>query len=393
MMTDMASTRDFTNRNKSFAFIRKGPVPIANEHVAAHLRLHFPGYHMEMIDLTSWLRSRRDILALALAAALREYGTAILKRRKPLKECLWRTPYLNQQVKRFMAQKAQQLPFSCAFTFQMQSLFNASVPGIPHFLYTDHTNLANRHYPHIDNNVFYPQHSRLVEQAAYDHASGIFTRSRHVTQSVIEDYHTEPAKVHCVYAGSNVPLDVVWPLDHVNKPYKHILFVGLDWDRKGGPELAAAFAKVLTIHPDAQLTIVGAAPELNLPNCHIVGRVSAQDLSPYYQRASIFCLPTKREPFGVVFLEALAHQLPIVGTHIGAIPDFVEHGANGYLVPPFDISALTEALLNLLDNPEQCRLFGAHGKTQILTRYNWEHVADAMASQMRPVLKPQTVIY
>lgn len=345
---------------------------------------------METIDLTSWLRSRRDILAFALIAAFRAHGTAILKRRKPVKECLWRTPYLNQKVQQFMACKAKHTSY--AFTFQMQSLFDASVPGIPHFLYTDHTNLANRHYPHVDDNVFYPQHSRLVEQAAYGHASGIFTRSRHVTQSVIEDYHINPAKVHCVYAGSNVPLDDTGPLENANYTNKHILFVGIDWDRKGGLELAAAFEKILSVHPDAHLTIVGAAPKLNLPNCHVTGRVSASNLSTYYRRASIFCLPTKREPFGIVFIEALAHQLPIIGTDIGAIPDFVEHGRNGYLVAPFDVPALTEALLTLLDNPEQCRRFGAYGNTHILTRYNWEHVTAAMASHMQQVFEAHTVV-
>ncbi|WP_179131387.1 glycosyltransferase family 4 protein [Candidatus Entotheonella palauensis] len=390
-MPDTAMRPNLTGHNNVFAFIRKGPVPICNEHVSTHLHGHFPGYRMEIIDLTSWLRSRPAMLAFALIATLRAHGTAILKQRKPIKECLWRTIYLNQKVKQFMANKARQTPY--AFTFQMQSLFDASVPGIPHFLYTDHTNLANRHYPHVDDNVFYPQHSRLVEQAVYDHASGIFTRSRHVTQSVIEDYHTDPAKVHCVYAGSNVPLDDIAPLDHANYTNKHILFVGIDWNRKGGPELAAAFEKILVVHPDAQLTIVGASPELNLPNCHVAGRVSAQDLNAYYWRASIFCLPTKREPFGIVFIEALAHQLPIVGTDIGAIPDFVEHGANGYLVPPFDIPALTEALLTLLGNPDQCQRFGAYGNTRILTRYNWECVAAAMASHMQHVLEAHTVLY
>ncbi len=383
-------TSALPDRNRTFAFIRKGPFPIANEQVAAHLQRQFPDDQMETIDLTSWLRSRPDILARALLAAWWAYSSEILKKRKSLKECLWRTTYLNQQVKQLMARKARRTP-SLAFTFQMQSLFDASVPGIPHFLYTDHTNLANRHYLHVDDNVFYPHHSQLVEQAAYDHAAGIFTRSHHVTWSVIEDYQTEPAKVHCVYAGSNVPLDDNAPLNNADYRNRHILFVGIDWERKGGPELAAAFAHVLAVHPDAQLTIVGATPALNLPNCHVVGRVSARELSAYYRRASIFCLPTKREPFGIVFLEALAHQLPIIGTDIGAIPDFVEHGANGYLIPPFDVPALTEALLNLLGDPDQCKRFGLRGKTHIFTRYNWDSVATAMASHMQHAFEANAV--
>lgn len=206
----MSALPDRNNR-ETFAFIRKGPVPIANEQVAAHLQMQFPDYDLETIDLTAWLRNRPATLARALLAACMAYGPEILTKRRSAKTCLWQTTYVNQKVKQLMAHKAQQPP-SLAFTFQMQSLFDASVPGIPHFLYTDHTNLANRHYPHVDDNVFYPRHSRLVEQAAFDHAARIFTRSHHVTRSVIEDYHTDPAKVHCVYAGSNVPLDDIAPL-------------------------------------------------------------------------------------------------------------------------------------------------------------------------------------
>ena len=117
----------------------------------------------------------------------------------------------------------------------------------------------------------------------------VFTRSNNVSQSVIKDYSCSPDKVVCVYAGSNAANVTTSERDYNNK---NILFVGIDWQRKGGPELVEAFKKVLTHHPDARLTIVGCSPAIDLPNCDIVGRVPLEKVSPFYEKSSIFCLPT-----------------------------------------------------------------------------------------------------
>ena len=158
-------------------------------------------------------------------------------------------------------------------------------------------------------------------------------------------------------AGCNTPIH---DIDLKRKDYntKTILFVGVTWERKGGPELVKAFEKVLRVHPDARLVIVGYKPKVDLPNVQIIGRLTVDELVPYYQQASIFCLPTKLEPFGIVFVEAMAFGLPLVAPRTGAVPDFVEDGRNGFMVEPGDIDALAEALIKLLDDPQLCRKFG-----------------------------------
>ena len=151
--------------------------------------------------------------------------------------------------------------------------------------------------------------------------------------------------------------------------------------------LVEAHKKVLKMHPDAQLTIVGCSPKIDVPNCIVVGKVPLREVNKYYESASIFCLPSKSEPFGIVFIEALSHKLPIVATNIGAIPDFVESGDNGYLVQPDDIDHLAEVLIDLVGNPEKCQAFGERGYRIAMDRYSWDKVGFRMKQHIDEIIK------
>jgi glycosyltransferase involved in cell wall biosynthesis len=368
---------------QKIAFIRKGTVPLASQSVAEVLQQHFPDYTVDIIDLKQMLARRPDITLINSFHTLREYGGEIGRGRKNAKECFFRTPYLFRAVKTLMAQKLADPDY--LFSFQMQSLFDASTATLPHFVYTDHTNLANIAYPSQDHDKLYSPAWIALERTIYQNASLVFTRSSDITRSLVEQYQCDPGKVRCVYAGSNVPRQDD-PPDNDGYRNKNILFVGIDWERKGGPELLEAFRQVLTVHPDAHLTIVGCSPQVNLPNCHVLGRLPLAEVKTHYRQASIFCLPTKLEPFGIVFIEALSYHLPIVATCIGAIPDFVRNGENGYLVEPGATQSLAEALIKLLDDPEQCQRFGHKGRLMAEENYNWNNVGLRMKEGIRAAL-------
>tara|TARA_Y100000031_G_C7971702_1_gene270681 strand:+ start:127 stop:414 length:288 start_codon:yes stop_codon:yes gene_type:complete len=78
------------------------------------------------------------------------------------------------------------------------------------------------------------------------------------------------------------------------------------------------------------------------------------------------------EPFGIVFLEAMIYRLPVVASNIGAIPDFVKSGENGYLVNPDDIRQLAERIIMLLNDPSLCSKFGVAGSKLVKNRYTWD---------------------
>ena len=127
------------------------------------------------------------------------------------------------------------------------------------------------------------------------------------------------------------------------------------------------------------MTIVGCSPKITLPNCKVIGRIPIEEVAKYYEQASIFCIPTKIEPFGIVFLEALYYKLPVVATNVGAIPDFIIEGKTGYTTPPGDIKGLTSKLIFLLDHPDLCKNMGEEGHKLVTEYYSWDKVADKMA--------------
>lgn len=96
--------------------------------------------------------------------------------------------------------------------------------------------------------------------------------------------------------------------------------------------------------------------------------------------ADVLALPSLAEPFGLVLLEAMALGVPVVATNAGAPPEIVEEGATGLLVPPAKPSALSEALLQLLREPDTARQMGQSGRTRFEARFTAARMArDTMA--------------
>jgi|GEM_PF-6313496 hypothetical protein len=104
-----------------------------------------------------------------------------------------------------------------------------------------------------------------LEGQIYQNATLVFTMSSHITRSVVEDYACPEAKVRCIYVGNNVPVTADFDTGLERYRRRAILFVGVNWRRKRGNELAAAFKRLLPRHPEATLTVVGCAPRMNLP--------------------------------------------------------------------------------------------------------------------------------
>lgn len=358
--------------------MRVGPVPLANRFVLEQLRERFPELQPHAIDIKEALKGAPGVLVRNGFHTLLRYGPPLVRGERAVRDCFLRTPYLFAHVRRLV--RARVDPDVTAFTFQTQSLFDASVPGVPHFVYTDHTNLANRDYPDGVASV-YPAFWLDLEREIYANATRVFTRSAHVRRSLLRDYGVAPERVACVYAGPNVPAPPQpWRRDY--RP-KRVLFVGADWRRKGGPELVAAFRLVQRVHPDASLTVVGCSPRLDLPNARAVGRVPLAEVFDHYRDATVFCMPTRREPFGIAFVEAMSHALPVVATRVGALPDLVRHGDTGFLVEPGAVEALARRLVEVLARPELRRAMGRRGARLAGARYTWEGTGCRLARSVR----------
>jgi glycosyltransferase involved in cell wall biosynthesis len=353
---------------KKAAFINVGKFSHINDSVLKELVKNFPDTHFDVIDLIPDKYSMEILLSLLYC--LLEYGEDIVFGKKTFIRTYDRTTYLLNKRRKLILNTLAKNKYD--FTFQTQSMYDASIPGIPHFLYTDHTHLANLQYPGFDHRLLLTSKYIEFEKKIYQNATLNFTMSSNISRSLVEDYSCSPGKVACVYCGSNIQVSENEIFDNNRFSKKNILFVGLNWKRKGGPILAEAFKTVLLTYPDATLTIIGCKPKLDIPNCNILGKVDLSEVKKHFRKASVLCLPTTIEPFGIVFLEAMAHKLPVIATNIGAIPDFIHEAKNGYLVTPNDPQQLSHALIKLLGSEDDCRTFGEYGHRLFWARYTWE---------------------
>jgi glycosyltransferase involved in cell wall biosynthesis len=272
---------------------------------------------------------------------------------------------------------------------QIGAVLDATALGLPVFSYHD-GNLARR----LDSPFGYPKISRSIisraldyERRLYARVDLIFTMSEWLADSFAEDFGVDRRRIVPVYAGINMP-DV-----HAAIPFQahsqNILYVGKQFERKGGPLLLAAFRRVRRVLPKATLTIVG--PTLSSPEEGVVnpGFVSKQTrnglamLTRFYESCTVFVLPTLYEPFGVSLVEAMAHARPCIGSRICAVPEIIQHERTGILVEPGDERALADAMLDLLTDPTKARAMGEEGYRRYRDQFTWSKVAERVDTHVR----------
>lgn len=206
----------------------------------------------------------------------------------------------------------------------------------------------------------------------FDAAAKVATRSEWARQSVIRDYQIDPDKVTVLYPGVDVerlkpPAFAERPAD---KPFK-ILFIGGDFERKGGHDVLDVF---LTSFADgAELHLVTQAPIPHQhPNLHVYTNVKAYtpEWIRLYHEADVFVMPTLFEGFGWVFIEAMAAGLPVIATRINAIPEMVSHGETGFLIEPGDRADLAAKIRCLMENPDLAQAMGRKGRQVVEQTFN-----------------------
>src|SRR3989338_425892 len=250
--------------------------------------------------------------------------------------------------------------------------------SIPYFPYIDHTYQISKKYSQVadlpDYSLCASRKWEAMERDVYEKASKIFTMSNFVKNSLINDYNIPTEKIVVVGAGPNFfQLPV---LENKNYDGKTILFVGVEFKRKGGYILLEAFQIVRKWIKDAKLIIIGSNPGIQENGVEIKGRLEYQDLLHVYEKASVFALPSLREPFGLSFLEAMAYQLPCIGTNIEAIPEIVDDGKSGFVVPIMNSKVLAEKIILLLSNKELMTKMGEEVCCKVRERFNWCKVAE-----------------
>ncbi len=161
---------------------------------------------------------------------------------------------------------------------------------------------------------------------------------------------------------------------------------------KGIDDMLEALPALLINHPLLRYLIVGDGPhrtaleakaaELGVhDSVHFAGRRA--DVADMLAAADIFVLPSLTEALPTVIIEAMAVGLPVVATTVGGIPELVEHGTTGVLVPPASPLRLSEAVGRLLDSPRQRHAMGLTGRRSAIDRFSIERHASRLADEYR----------
>lgn len=223
------------------------------------------------------------------------------------------------------------------------------------------------------------------ERCVYQGMTRVFAMSDYLRRSFIDDFGVSEDRVIAVGAGMN--LETIPPFVPM-KCYesREMLFIGVDFERKGGWELLKAFRDVRQKCPRARLHIVGPQ-SLTIPPGFELGvefhgylsknsREGKARLDELFRRCSLFVMPSLYEPFGIAPLEAMVNQIPCIVTNGWALKEMVTPGATGDLVECGCVEDLRAKLLRWIDQPEELQRMGIAGRAMALEKYTWERVID-----------------
>lgn len=169
----------------------------------------------------------------------------------------------------------------------------------------------------------------------------------------------------------------------VNAVKKDVLFLGSLGKRKGVFDILQAAPAIFEKHPDARIVFAGAeesrGEKMRIDElCRekklgektaFIGVVTGREKVDLFQSAMIYILPSYGENLPFSLLEAMALGLPVVTTPVGAIPEIVKDGQNGFLVEPGDVRALASSVNRLLDDESLRRSMSAANQTKIRTDF------------------------
>lgn len=183
-----------------------------------------------------------------------------------------------------------------------------------------------------------------------------------------------------------------------------ILSIGYLIERKGFEYLIKSVKEVLKEHINVKLKIVGSGPlerhikelinELKLENnIQIINNVSDEKLLELYNSSDLFVLPSivdsqgNTEGLGVVLLEAMACKLSVIGSNIGGIPDIIQDGETGLLVPEKDIMGISKAIIELIENEELREFIALKGYKMVKDKFSWEKIGKKYLNIYKALLK------
>ncbi|MBL7494836.1 glycogen synthase [Frankia sp. CNm7] len=281
----------------------------------------------------------------------------------------------------------------------------ALLAGVPHVM-TSHSLEPRRPWKAEQLGGGY-RLSSWAEKTAIEAAAAVVAVSAGMKADILDAYpEVDPAKVHVIRNGidtdeysPDLGTDVL-ERHGVDPDRPSVVFVGRITRQKGVPVLLRAAAE---LDPRAQLVLCAGAPdtpELLAEVTELVdglrarrdgviwisGMLEKTEVIQLLSHASLFACPSVYEPLGIVNLEAMACGAAVVASRVGGIPEVVDEGVTGLLVPPDDPAALAGAMNDLLASPARARTMGERGRARAVDQFGWPAVARQTAELYESLL-------
>jgi alpha-maltose-1-phosphate synthase len=251
--------------------------------------------------------------------------------------------------------------------------------------------------------------SSWIERTAILDADAVIAVSSGTKDDILRAYPIDPERIHVIYNGIDLqqyrwtPETSALTAHGVDPAVPYVLFVGRITRQKGVTHLVDA---IRYLPPGIQVVLCAGAPDTPEISAELQRKVeearafnprviwiekmlAKQEAIEFYSHAAVFCCPSVYEPFGIINLEAMACEAPVVASGVGGIKEVVVDHETGYLVP-FDQDPVTSfprdaerfsrdlaaKLSELLADPEKCRRFGKAGRKRAEEKFSWTSIAD-----------------
>lgn len=250
-----------------------------------------------------------------------------------------------------------------------------------HFLFCDSTwNLLSLNSKELIgySNKMYEEAEKL-EKLSYDQMMHIFPISNYVKQNLIEHYKINPGKISVVGTG----LGNIKPF-YGEKYYDNykILFVAKDrFLDKGGELVLSAFQLALKKNHKLELTIVGQNDYVNKishPKINALGFISNDKLQQLFNTHSVFLMPAFNEPWGLVYLEAMACKMPIIGLNRNSFPELSRNGEFGFGIDSPNADLLASKIIEAFNCPDKLKEMGEKAQEYVISNYSWVKTVSTM---------------
>jgi colanic acid/amylovoran biosynthesis glycosyltransferase len=227
----------------------------------------------------------------------------------------------------------------------------------------------------------------------------LFTVMSHDMGRQLEQLGCPNEKIRVIHHGINLSEFPFAPRRASSSGPVVLLTAGRLIPKKGPDDLARAFTLLCRRRSDVILRVAGEGslqPEMEAilseagvgDRVEFLGRLEPEQVAAEMQRAHLFCLPSRVGPDGDsegipnVLKEAMASGMPVVSTYHAGIPELVEEGVSGYLVPERDVGALADRLERLLDEPDRWEAMGRAGRAMVEAEFSWDTVVRQLEEEV-----------